>query len=241
MRPVRVAILIAVAGAVAAFAGVGLPEGAHGVGAAAEQEVAKRVITVNGSGAVTTVPDRASFSFGVVAQGKTATAAMNAAGAEAQRLVAALKAAGIASADLQTESVSLSPRMSPDGETIVGYTASTSVSAILRNLDRAGAIVDAAVAAGANQVYGPALTRTDTRSLYRSALRAAFAEARDKARVLAAAAGARLGAILAVTEGSSSPPIVIGVRKAGADAASVPIEPGTQTIEATVTVQFAIG
>ena len=241
MRRVRVAVLAVLAAAVAAFAGVGLPEGAHGEGAAEAQAVAKRVITVNGTGAVTTVPDRASFSFGVVAQGKTATAAMNAAATEAQRLVAALKAAGIAAADLQTESVSLSPRTSPDGEAIVGYTASTSVSAVLRSLDRAGAIVDAAVAAGANQVYGPSLTRTDTRSLYRAALRAAVADARDKARALAAAAGARLGAVQSVTEGSSSPPILIGTRKAGADAASVPIEPGTQTIEATVTVQYAIG
>src|SRR5207253_326446 len=157
-----------------------------------------------------------------------------------QKVIAALKGAGIAAADIQTQTVSLEPRYSDSGDQILGYTATNSVSATLRAIDKSGAVVDAAVGAGANQVSGPALTRGDMSDLYRTALRAAMANALAKAQTLAAASHASLGAVRSVTESSAAPPPpVASSAKAGTD--TTPVEPGTQIIEADVVVQYLLG
>ena len=201
---------------------------------------ASRTITVTGTGTASAVPTRAQFSFGVTTVAKTATAALAANAAAMQKVIAALKAAGVAAKDIQTQTVSLDPRYSESGDEIIGYTASNSVAATLRELARAGAIVDAAVAAGANQVSGPSLTRGDTNALYRLALRAAIANAVLKARAIAAAGHARIGAIRTVTESSAGPPVAAAAAPKTAPGQATPIEPGTQVIEADVVVAFAI-
>jgi uncharacterized protein YggE len=188
---------------------------------------------------VTVVPNRALFSFGVTTQGRTAAGALAENAASMRKVIAALKDAGIAAADIQTASVSLSPRYSNDGETILGYTASNTVSATTKDINKAGPIVDAAVAAGANQVSGPSLTRADSGSLYRRALKAAVADARLKAATIAAASHARLGRVRSVVEGSSAP-VPVPLAKAAGAVDTTPIQPGTQLVEATVTVEFAI-
>ena len=233
----RLVLVALVLLATAALVGVGRPEGARSGVAAAP--AGARTITVTGSGAARAVPDRVAFSFGVTSQGKTASQALAASSAEMRKVIAALKGAGVAAADIQTAAVSLAPRYTQDGETILGYTASNTVSATVRGVERAGAIVDAAVEAGANQVFGPSFTRSDESALYRRALRAAVADARAKALTLAAAGRVRLGPVRSVVEGSIGPVPVVE-RGAKTAAEPTPIEPGTQTIQATVTVEFGL-
>ena len=232
MRLARTAAVAALLLAAAALVGVGLPDAAQGQ----EADPSTRTITANGVGTVTTVPDRAHFSFGVQVQARTASQALEASEAQIRRVVSALRGAGVAAADIQTEQVSLMPQSSEDGREIVGYMAVSSVSVRVRDLGRAGAVVDAAVGAGANQVSGPALIRSDQDALYRNALRAAYADAREKAQALAAAAGVTLGAAKAIVEGGGAMPLAEG-RDA---AATATIEPGTQELQATVTVTFAV-
>ena len=234
MRHVRTLTLVALAAGLALFAAAAEPESAHGLAAQLRAEG----ITVSGAGVVRAVPDRAEISFGVVSQGRTATQALAANDAAIRRVVAALRTAGIAAADIQTQSFSLSPRQTEEDQEIQGYTASNTVSVLLRELARAGTVVDAAVGAGANQVYGPSLSRSNARELYRDALRAAVADARAKAEILAAAAGLSLGRVVGVEEGGGSQPVA---QPAGDARASAPIEPGTQEIGATVVVTFAAG
>jgi hypothetical protein len=238
MKLVRLAAVAAVIGLAVALAGVGRPDGARGDTTPTEST---RTITVGGTGSVKAIPDRAQFSFGVTTQAPTATQALDANANLARKVIAALKAEGIASGDLQTEAVSVQPRYSDDGSTIVGYTATNSVSATSHDLDKAGALVDAAVAAGANQVSGPSLTRSDQTELYGNALRAAVADAKSKAEAIAAAGGLQLAEIRSVVEGSSAPPpIPLSGEAAAADASPTPIEPGKQEIDAVVTVVFAL-
>lgn len=234
MKPLRIVIAAALVLAAAALAGVGRPEAARGQEAGGPA----RSITATGLGSVTTVPDRAHFSFGVQAQSRTASQALEAADAQLTRVVAALRSAGVAQADIQTEQISLSPRTSEDGVQIVGYTAISSVAVRVRNLARAGPIVDAAVGAGANQVFGPSLTRSDQNAVYRGALRAAYADARAKAQALAEAAGVTLGAMTATVEGGGSVPMPLAAGRA--EDAKAAVEPGTQEIQASVTVTFAV-
>lgn len=232
MRRRRVLLLAVLLLAAAAVAGVAQPQLSRG----ASTPTAGRTITVTGNGSVSAVPDRATFGFGVQTHGATATGTLDANAKVAGAVVAALKALGVASADIRTTQVSLSPSTSQDGTRIVGYTAFSNVS-VTAAIDRAGPLVDAAVRAGANSVSGPGLGLSQQDELYREALKKAVADARAKANALAAAAGLRLGKAQSVSEGSAPTPLPIGA-KAGAST-GVPIEPGTQEVDATVTVTYA--
>ena len=220
--------------AAAAIAGVAQPHW----GQAAPQDTTGGTITVSGTGTATTVPDRASFDFTVETRAKTASEALAQNSAEARTVIAAVKGAGVAAEDVQTAQVSLSPSTAQNGTTIVGYAASNTITVKVRDLGAAGRIVDAAVGAGATGVSGPSLFSGDQSGLYRDALKAAVAQARAKAQALAEAAGVSLGRVTAMVEGGGQTPVPL----ARTDAApSVPIEPGTQEISATVSVTFAAG
>jgi uncharacterized protein YggE len=196
-------------------------------------------ITVQGTASVTAVPDRASLWIGVESQGETARAALAANAAEMRRVLAALRSAG--ATELQTQSVNLYPRLAENGG-VQGYSASNSVSATVKQLAQAGAVIDAAVAAGANQISGPSLVHSDPDGLYRQALAAAVADARTKAQALASAANVSLGRVTAVVEGGSAPaPMPLAAAaKASDEAGSTPIEPGEREVAATVSVTFSI-
>jgi uncharacterized protein YggE len=234
MKILRILAFAALGLAVVALAGAARPESASGLAA----QLRADGITVNGTAAVRAVPDRADFSFGVQSTGRTASAALDANSAEMRKVIAALREAGVAAADIQTQQVDLSPRLSDNGESIFGYIAQNTVTAHLRDLDRAGAVIDAAVAAGANQVYGPSFSRSNEAELYRTALRSSVADARTKAQAIAAAAGVTLGAVVGVTETGGAPVPIAG--KGAPTAEAAPIEPGTQEIQASVTVTFAL-
>jgi uncharacterized protein len=213
-----------------AIAGVAQPH----LGRSATTAPAK-TITVTGNGSVTTVPDRATFGFTIETRAKTATAALSQNSDDATAVIAALKAAGVTSADLQTSQVSLSPQTSQDGNTILGYIASNSVT-VRTALAGAGKIVDAAVGAGANGVSGPSLDVSDQSSLYRDALHRAVDDAKLKAQSLADAAGLSLGGALTITEGGSASPLPISDKMS---VAGSPIEAGTQEIQASATVTYS--
>lgn len=192
-------------------------------------------ITARGTGTVTSVPDRATLSFGVETQAETASAALASNATAMRRVIAALEAAG--AVDLKTQSVSVSPRYAEKGLP-QGYIATNTVSAVVEELGKTGSVIDKAVAAGANQVYGPSLSREDQTAQYHEALKEAVAEARGNAQAIASAANVSLGRVLRVDEGGAlGPPMPYALDRAAAE--STPIEPGKQEISASVTVTFA--
>jgi uncharacterized protein YggE len=203
-----------------------------------------QAITVTGTGLVTTTPDRADFSFGVQTERASADAATAATAARMQRVINALRASGIANRDIQTQQVSISPRYDNTG--IVGYSASNVVSAKIRDIDTAGAVIDAATGAGATSVYGPAFFRSDQQTLIRTALRAAVADARAKAQAIAAGSGATVGRVLSVVEHGAIPPAsggTTGTTTTGSTGVATvpptPVNPGEQSIQDTITATFA--
>jgi uncharacterized protein YggE len=213
-----------------AIAGVAQPH----LGRSADTPATK-TITVSGHGTVTTVPDRASFDFTVETRAQTATGAIAHNGDAAAAVAEAVKNAGVSPADVQTSQISLSPQTTQDGTTIIGYAASTTISA-KTTIAKAGAVVDAAVKAGANGISGPNLSRSDESGLYRDALKSAVADAKDKAAALAAAAGLTLGGVQSIAEGGGPTPIPFAAGKADFSTA---IEPGTQQITADVSVTYS--
>jgi uncharacterized protein YggE len=215
---------------IAALAGVGRPEAARGdIGAVADS------VTTTGHGVVTLVPDEATVTAGVHTQAATAADALAQNSARMNDVIAALKQHG--GKDVQTQQVSLYPQSREDGS-IIGYTADNSVSASAQ-VAEAGALIDAAVGAGANTVSGPTLSVSDRDDRYRDALKKAVEDARAKALALADAGGFGIGPVSTVVEQSSTPPVPIFAAGAAKDA-STPIEPGTQDVTADVTVTFAI-
>ena len=193
----------------------------------------ERGITVSGTASIRTVPDQAGFRFGVRNQGPTAAGTLGAASAAARKVVAAIEAAGVAAADVQTDQVALAPRFAKGR--VTGYVAADAVSVQIRNLARLAAVLDAAVRAGAIEVDGPSFSRSNSDELYRKALANAIADARAKADALAAAAGASVGGVVEVREGSGSGDVSFAAPAATGGG----VEPGTLENDATVTVTFA--
>jgi uncharacterized protein YggE len=235
MNFVRIAALALLVLGAAAVAGIGRPELAGGA-----ERTALSGITVIGTGSAESVPDEALFSLGVSTNGASARAALAANSAAMRRVLAALERAGVDKKDIKTETVSVSPDYDIEGKSPGGFVARNSVSVRVRDLGRASAILDAASQAGANEVHGPMLSTSDRESFEAEALRKAFSAARKRAEALADAAGVEVGAPTAIVEGFSAEPMPLAARAIVDSATSAPIEPGTEEIQATVTVTFAI-
>ena len=231
MKRSRIAAVAATVAVVAAATAAFATQGARGV---AGDETSS--IVVQGSASVSAVPDKLQLSFGVESQASTAKAALAANSAEMRKVIAAIKAAG--ATEVKTVSVSLSPRYREGGD-IQSYAASNTVSATVATVGKAGAVIDEAVEAGANQVYGPSGSVTAQAALYRQALKGAVAEARASAQALAEAAGVTLGRVTNVVEAGGGPVYALAERARAAGDVT-PIEPGTQDVSATVTVTFAL-
>jgi uncharacterized protein YggE len=232
MKTITIAALAAALAAAVAVAVVH-PGTAHGSGSPTQ-----RTITVTGTATARGAPDSAVFTFGVESEGATAKSTLAANGAQMRRVIAALVRTGVARPDIQTQDVSVYPRRSESGA-VEGYSVSGSVVATVRRLARAGAAVGAAVAVGANETSGPQFDRSTRAELTQRALREAFADARARAQTLAAEADASLGEARRIEQAEAPQPVPMGAYRE-ALTASTPIEPGTQQVQATVTVTFSL-
>ena len=228
----RIALAASLLLAAAALAGVARPEGAHAVDGAVPSTDS---ITVSGNGSVIAVPTIAVLSLGADTRAASAKAALSANARQMRQVIAAVKAAG--GREVRTQSVSLSQVLGQSGEP-AGFAASNVVSATV-DVGRAGAVIDAAVDAGANQVNGPTMSVADVGKLYRQALKAAVGDARLSAETLAAAAGRPLGKVTSVVEIGGVTPVSMFEKAASSDRGT-PIEAGTQQTTASVTVTFAL-
>lgn len=233
MKLVQLAVVTAAITTAVVLAGVGRPDGAHG------SPPSSRSVTVEGTASVEAVPNRAGFAAGVATNAPTARAALAGNAAKAARVLAALRSAGVAKGDLQTQDVSVSPHWNDHGDQD-GFSAHTSVQVRVLDVGQAGKLIDAAVAAGATETSGPSFDRGDRDALYRDALKQAFAQARLKATTLAGEAGAAVGPVLRIEESQAEAPVPVDMRALAAGAESTPVEPGKQQVQATVTVIFSL-
>src|SRR3954447_12004402 len=219
MKLVKIGLVATVLAAMVAFVGAGRPDFARG-DFARGSAASGRTVTVTGTGSVESVPNRAGLSVGVWSDASTARAALAANAGKASNVIEALRAAGVAKADLQTTDVTVSPRWDDRGRQD-GFTAHSSVQVDVASVSRAGAILDAAVAAGATETSGPSFDRSDRSELYRNALKAAFADARGKAATLAGEAGATVGPVQRIEESPGVQPMPLF---AAAREAATPVE-----------------
>ena len=201
-------------------------------------------LEVSATGEATRVPDLAIISAGVVTRQTTATAAIQENAARMERVLSALKRAGIAERDLQTSSINLNPEYryqdnrSPE---LVGYSASNQVSIRFHDIRNTGKILDALVAEGANQINGPTLTIDKPEAALDEARLKALANGRARADVYARALGRRVARIVSISESGGSypvPPPMPMMMEARAQAADSKILPGEQKLQVTLSIVF---
>jgi len=204
-------------------------------------------VTVAGTGTVSAAPDMAEITTGVVTQAPTAAQALAANSQAMERLLQALGTLDIAARDIQTTNISVSPlrRQGRDGQPpeITGYEVTNQVRVKVRDLSRLGRVLDLSVAPGAgpgaNLVHGIHFGRQEPAPLLDEARKRAMADARRKAELYAGAASLRVGRVVAVQEaGAASPRPEMAPRVMMS--AAVPVAPGEQEIQASVTVTFTL-
>jgi uncharacterized protein YggE len=201
-------------------------------------------LDINATGEVTRVPDVAVISAGVVTRAATAGSAIQDNSARMERVIAALKAAGVADRDVQTSSINLNPEYRY-GENqppkLVGYSVSNTVSIRFRDIRNSGKILDALVTEGANQINGPTLTIDKPESALDEARMNAIANGKARAELYARTLGKRVARVVSVSESASSypvPPPMPVMMEARAQAADTKIVPGDQKLQVSVAMVF---
>jgi len=206
-----------------------------------------RTISVTGDGEVVASPDLATIQIGVSSKANSAQAALAANSAAMEKAIAALKKAGVAQKDLQTSNISLYPDYKYDRQAeeqkLEGYRASNNLTAKIRDLDKSGQVLEAAVASGANQVQGISFGFADVKPLVDAAREAAVQDAFAKASLYAKAANVDLGNVLSIGEpGIIVPQIRAQAARAelAADSSAVPVEAGKNQVRARINIIYAI-
>ena len=201
-------------------------------GAASAQQ---RTITVSGSGRVQVVPDRFSFVVGVTTRGRAVGDAVKENSGKTAHVVAALKAAGVTDAEVQTSNFSIDQPYENGRQVSDQYVVRNTVTVTRTNPKNASDLLQAAIDAGANQAFGVRFFAADLSAARDRALEAAYRDARARAEKLASAAGHSLGDALAMTTERPASPLVGGVE---AQSAPPPIEAGMSNVFATLYVTF---
>ena len=223
-----------------------LPSPAAAQQSAITQTIAGTRLDITATGEVTRVPDVAIISAGVVSRAATASAAIQDAANRIDRVLAALKRAGVADRDMQTGSISLNPEYRyPENQSpqLTGYTASNTLTIRFRDIRSSGKILDTLVAEGANQINGPNLTIDKPEAVLDQARANAIAIGRARADLYARSLGMRLVRVVSVSENGGyavPPPAPPPMMMAAQSRASTTIEPGEQKLQVSVAMTFEL-
>ena len=210
------------------------------------QPVAGTSVEISATGEVRRVPDLAIISAGVVTRAASATAAIQQNAQRMERVLAALRRAGIAERDIQTSQISLNPEYryaENQPPRLTGYQASNQVNVRFRDIANTGEILDALVAEGANQINGPSLSIDKPEEALDEARAKALAAGRARAEVYARQLGMRVTRLLVVSESSSGfpvPPPMPVMMEARAMGGNTKIDPGEQKLSVTLGMIFEL-
>lgn len=205
------------------------------------------LLNVSAQGEARRVPDIARISTGVVTRAADANAAMRANAEQMAKVVAAIKAAGIADRDVQTSGINLNPNYQyreNQPPTITGYEANNTVSMTVRDVAKLGKILDSLTSVGANQINGPSFDVDKKDEALDEARRKAIESAQARAEMYAKTLGMKVRRIVSINEGGSfAPPIpmVRGMAAMKAEAADTSVSPGENTLSVNLDVMFELG
>jgi uncharacterized protein YggE len=223
-----------------------LPASAGAQQASINQTIAGMRLDINATGEVTRVPDVAIISAGVVSRSPTATAALQDTANRMERILAALKRAGVADRDIQTSNVNLNAEYRyPENQApqLVGYTAANTVTIRFRDIRNSGKILDALVSQGSNQISGPSLVVDKPEAALDEARVKAIAIGRARADLYARSLGMRVVRVVAMSESGGyapPPPPPPAPMMARAEFADTRIVPGEQKLQVNLAMTFEL-
>lgn len=229
----------------------GLLLAACGTAAPAPQPVAGQPttgLTVSGRGEIRLVPNIATVTIGVRTTGVNVSDVVAANAAQVAEVMEALSGLGIAMEDMQTSNFNVYANQSYDPVTglpseITSYSVENTVTVIARDLSKLGDLLDRAVSAGANSIWGVSFDVDDKSATQAQARDLAVQNAIEQAQALASAAGVELGDIISINYAPTGyyygPMYSLGGGGAAAEA-STSILPGQITVGADVSITFAI-
>lgn len=222
------------------------------VGSSGQAAAPADTVTVSAKGSSYAVPDRAELRFGVRTQAKTASEAQADNSKSVDAVISVLKKNGISEENIQTTWYDVSPQYdwnTGNGDTITGYSVSSSLSVKNVKIDKAGALITACTEAGANEFNGVSYSCTEYDKYYGQALKQAVVSSKEKAEMLAEAAGRTLGPVTNIVEGYQDTTYAVNAKAmsamdgAGAMEESVQsanLLPGEAEITANVTVTYVL-
>ena len=205
------------------------------------------LLSVSATADATRVPDVATISTGVVTQAADANAAMRTNAVQMDKVMAAIRSAGIAERDIQTSGINLNPQykyVENQPPSIVGYQASNNVNVKVRDLSRLGKVLDAFVANGANQINGPSFEVDKPDEAYDEARLAALKKAQARADTYASALGLKVRRIVSISEGGASLPRPMPMMRAMAMdsmAKETSVSPGEASLSVSIDMVFELG
>ena len=212
--------------------------------AVAADTVPPPALSVTGEAMISASPDLADVEGGVATEAKTARDASDANNKAMAAVIAALKSAGIADADIRTSRLSLLPQYPPNrlsgSNQIVGYHATNRVTIRVHDVGKVADTIDTLLGAGANDLGGVSFMVSNASKLLDEARPKAIADARRKAEIYAKAAGVSIGAPLSISEGGAVFPMMAQRVAPAPMAGATPIAAGNETLSVTVNVTYEI-
>ncbi len=205
-------------------------------------------IWVSGRGVVTVTPDIAILRLGIEAEEASVAEAQSQATKAMEEVMAALTDNGVAEKDIQTQYFSIRRVTKWDREKeeeiVVGYRVTNTVNVKIREIDKAGTIIDAVAVAGGDltRIDSINFSVDDPSAYYEEAREKAMTDAKAKAAQLAELADAKLGKATYISESSQAPPPIYrqDIYEEAMSAATTPISPGEMEISLTVQVTYAL-
>jgi uncharacterized protein YggE len=199
-----------------------------------------RQVTVVGTGKVQGTPDTLTVNASMEFLSQDAATALNQTSERQRAVIDALVGQGIDRKDISTSEVSVQPQYTGgDSTSIAGYRASNSIDVKVRQLASAPQVFTAIAGTGGNatRINNVTLAIEDDSQLVREARARAFNDAKSRAEQYALLAELDLGPVISISEaGGVPPPMPYPRQGAAAEMAAVPIEPGQQTVDFSVTV-----
>ncbi|WP_019914357.1 SIMPL domain-containing protein [Paenibacillus sp. HW567] len=214
------------------------------------EDVQRNIVSVTGKGELAIKPDVVYLSIGVTTSAATAEEAQKTNGAKIAKITALLKGTwGIADKDIQSTQFSVQPNYSyseKDGQQVKGYNAHHTLQVTYRDLTKVGALLDAASAAGANNIGNAQFAIEDPSAFETQVIEKAMANADVKAAAIAKAAKRSLGQVVTVTQNDDgNNPVVYmenaAMSKVAADAAGgTSVEPGEVKVSTQLSVVYEL-
>jgi uncharacterized protein YggE len=200
----------------------------------------QRTIQATGDAQVSVAPDLARVQVSVVSRAATADEASQANATRAAAVIAAIRQLIGSAGEIRTAYYNVMAYSEGNPPRQAGFQVTNSLQVTILNLQIVGRVLDAAIAAGANRVDSLSLGLRDDDPSMLQALQAAGSRARARAEAIARGLGVTVGRVLHASEGGVIRPLVTDTRLTAAPAATTPIETGSLTITAHVTVEYEV-